>query len=360
MITRKSDKEFLGELFTRLRCGEVSSQFIDDTTNFSVIKIVRRRLSSVFVVQFSSADGKVNNFCVKRVKCIDTDRDRAVKKLQNEFDIHNRIFELCADKRLVSVVRPIAIFPDMQVIVTEVYGNSITLEDLLLRAMLFGRWGRSISEDLVAKCGRLLADFHQSTRLADFMFPVELSDLRGYVSLRLRLIDTYLKKYDIPDQGIDFQVFASKVDSQVDNRADNSSRVIVHGDFTPANVVKGIDVALIDFSESRESVIEADIACFMNYLMLLGLNKPYYSDKILSSLQNEFLAAYGSDKINSNLLDLYRLRYLCTNTLTQLYEMDSSNIKRVLFRRRIVRYLEEFRKLSKLMDERYVNVQLPA
>ena len=100
--------------------------------------------------------------------------------------------------------------------------------------------------------------------------------------------------------------------------------------------------SLIVFADTKYASRYMDIACYLNYHRMLCLNYFLYDQEIIDNIQERFLSGYGVlYKIDENLLEIYLLRYLLTNTLTNIYEYENSKIKKIILGKRILRYIDK-------------------
>ncbi|OUR99169.1 hypothetical protein A9Q81_11360 [Gammaproteobacteria bacterium 42_54_T18] len=339
-------------LITKIVRKLTENEFVELVANkdfkFDVERVHKRRLSDVYLVSISFSGGATKRVCIKVVKC-DRENDSLFdvnkKKLIHEYESHLLSYNDFDHSSQFCVVKPLAVYPDDLVFVSEAFDDSTTLEDMITKALFFGG-SDSVGEleTLMYSCGVLLNKYHSINVKNIGDLQGTLDTLKEYILVRIDLIYAFFNKkqkgYSL-SRGLGFyQQQFSKV--KVDPDAGEGELVIIHGDFTPANVLyDGNTLALIDFSESAEALRYVDVGGFVNYLDMLPLNKPFFSSRKVASLKAAFIEGYcAGSNINHLLVEFYQFRYFSTNMLTQIYEMEGSRLKRLVLHRRIRRYME--------------------
>lgn len=343
---------FIRKIVTKL----ISDGVLGDTENrfqtFKIEMIHKRRLSDVYMVKIYFPNRTFQSVCIKIVKCDKFDAKSIEinrRKLEHEFAMHLLSYERSRKLSGFSVVRPMAVYSDDLAFITESFDNSKTIESLLTKGLILG--GHNKLEHIMYSSGVLLSQYHGLKIENMSGANKEIEELKQYILVRLALIYEYFEK---EQKNISLTKSLQGFNKEfseliIQNNFGKNLLTCSHGDFTPANILyDGETLALIDFSEAVEkSPRYVDIGSFVNYLNMLPLNKPIYSIQKIETLKSSFIKGYCSEnEINLLLLRLYQFRFLSTNMLTQIYEMQSSKVKNILMQRRIKRYMSVLESFS--------------
>jgi hypothetical protein len=349
-----NNKILVNNIIMKLPKTDTVDFFKDKVVTYSIEKIHKRRLSSVYFVNINFSCSGTKKLCIKLVNCDKSNikkMDIYKKKLVDEFNSHLSAYENFNSPTDFRIVKPICVFSDDLALITESFENSTTLESMIIKNIILGGEKNLIQlEKLMFSSGILLSQYH-ALRVEDMVsVNKEVETLKKYILVRLNLIYKYFndnhKKYPSTKSVKLFNDIFSKI--IVDDKNGKNLLTNIHGDFTPANVLfDGNTLALIDFSEVSAAPKYTDVGCFINYLDMLPLNKPIYSIKKIKKLKESFENGYNSEnEINPLLVKLYKFRYLSTNMLTQIYEMRDSKLKSILMHHRIKRYMALLEKHS--------------
>lgn len=144
----------------------------------------------------------------------------------------------------------------------------------------------SVEADVGLELGRILGVWHAQTTGGEGITS-RMSDPAAFDALR---IDPYLRTLALAIPSIGPEV------KQVISRLRSRRRCLVHGDFSPKNVLvspDGSDILVIDFEVAHLGDPEFDLAFLLSHLTLKAIHLPALADR-LDALGNAFLAAYMS------------------------------------------------------------------
>lgn len=227
---------------------------------------------------------------VKRLRAADGEGDDFVRRrVVSEYDETRRVYEGLPAGDGLTAIRPLAVFPDLHVFVTE-EARGDTLRSLLVRgAQRVAR--RRDTERLAHAVGRVGRWLRAYQSLEACSAPVPARDARAYVEARVhRLCARHCKAFGPADgarilRALDF--WLSRV-TPADLRACR-----VHADFNPENIlVDGETVAVLDFSEARPGLRLGDLAHLYLHLERLK-GRLRFSRSVVDLLQRELLQGYG-------------------------------------------------------------------
>jgi thiamine kinase-like enzyme len=339
----------------RLTNDESLELFNDDVLNYRVIKVHKRRLSKVYVVHVTLARLGSKKVCIKQLTKtgVDSIEDNKQKvSLHNEFASNLRAYQnFKANNSPYIVVKPLCVIPEIFIIVTEFFENSMTLEDLLTQKF---NWNNEAQfnqlKGLMHKAGELLTTYQKSGAKVTGSPDEQISELIPYLIVRIELIYEFFndKKLDhlLNRTAKDISLEFKKIPHHILHSS--GELVKTHGDYTPANVLYSENkLALIDFSESRNSSRFYDVGSFINYIRMLPLNKKSYDSGKAQELISSYISGYNNKTADSQILEeLFKFRYLTTNLLTQIYESREGVLKSIFLMPRIKRYMKTFEEFS--------------
>lgn len=325
---------------------QVNSPFFEaEIENVELLKTIHRRLSEVSVYSIVLSGGQSFKVCIKQL-IQNALVHNGLVFLEQEY--RNNHFLYSALNEQIKLPKVYGFDADEKVMITQYIEHSKTYEDIftsLKNWFLFSRFKLLIKH--TQKIAELLSQFH-SIKTEDNLIKAKQKDnMKDYLNLRVKLIHEYAIEQKFKP------VMLHKIESLhhfVDGLDLSALSIIpttlIHGDFTPANLLslKDNSIACIDFADVTISNIEQDIACFQNYLLMLSLNKFWFSRQKSTILMSEFEKSYWQ---NSNFicdkkrLQVFQFRMLLTNTLTLVYECQSSKFKSILFKNKIHRYVHE-------------------
>lgn len=148
------------------------------------------------------------------------------------------------------------------------------------------------------RCGTILAKWHAAT-WDDEEVRTRFHDEEAFEQLR---IDPYYRTVARRRPEV-----AATVQGYIDRMLQNR-RCLVHGDFSPKNVLFGTrDLWIVDFETAHFGDPVFDLAFMLNHLILKSIHRPEIADKCLQSAE-AFLGAYAA------LLDTPAADYLVGQT----------------------------------------------
>lgn len=239
---------------------------------------------------------------VKRLRAAAGEGDDHVRqRVVSEYDETRSVYEGLPANDGLTAVRPLAVFPDLHVFVTE-EARGDTLRSLLARGALRVARRRD-TEHLAHVIGRVGRWLRAYQSLGVSSSPVPADDARAYVEIRIDRLCARDRKVFQPADGarilraLDF--WLARV-PPADLRACR-----VHADFNPENiVVDGDTVAVLDFSEARPGLRLGDVAHLYLHLERLK-GRLRFSRSIVDMLQRELLQGYGEPSVTA--LPLFRV-----------------------------------------------------
>ena len=146
--------------------------------------------------------------------------------------------------------------------------------------------GGSIEVRVAEELGRTLAVWHAATASGDGITD-RMSDPRAFEVLR---IDPYFRAaaMALPDMADDLERVIARLTSR--------RRCLVHGDFSPKNVLvdpDGTGILVIDFEVAHLGEPEFDLAFLLAHLALKAIHRPHLADRF-DQLGSAFLDSYTS------------------------------------------------------------------
>lgn len=237
-------------------------------------------------------------------------------RLQKEFEHLKFLRESLRNYPELSVIKPVAYFPDLPALVTEEVSGP-TLHDLLVKGTRhLGR--RSMVRKLEYCCtlvGRWLAIFQRLTKKDPSEF--NTNDVVEYCQIRLDRLSK-LKKKPVSS------TFSARFIQHIGDlaaRIPKETNFIAarHNDFAPHNIVlDDHGIYLLDFTMWDDAETFYDLAGFWQRLESMKAD-PLHSERILRKLQACFFQGYGkSVDINSPGFRIGRCKYQLTQMLTLL------------------------------------------
>mgnify|MGYP002332533530 CR=1 FL=1 len=309
-----------------------------------------RRLSTVYFLDVSFASNINRKYCLKSLS------DNVVdgkKKIINEYNSNLFVYENFEENNVFRIVKPIYVDPQEKFLITEFFENGKTIESFLVRNIYFGNFENI--RRIIFSCGFFLRKYHGvSVSVTTFEKKI-MQDLKKYLIVRLEKICTYAENNGFENKFSHKEIerFCLRYDELLNGYEPRPEMFsLIHGDFTPANILYDkSSFSLIDFSDSKISSKYQDIGCFLNYLRMLSLNKPFISEKKIELLQLAFLQGYDDTNTEGHkLIKVYQYRYLLTNLISQINELQSAPIKSVYLKSRIVKYMNSARNHFKSLN----------
>ena len=304
-------------------------------------KIIRRRLSKVYILDLFTRNGKVS-VCIKVLNVEKNEYNISKRKLEKEYKNCSYVYDNFSDEKIFRISKPLHYSANDLLIVTELLTNYSTLEaNVGLFSFLKNK--NSIL-DLSFVTGGKLAEFHRKSGNEEAFSLEKFNDLREYLLYRLTLIYDFIRNRFPSEVSNKLSMI---IDGQfepyfLERTGGGDNIVLAHCDFTPANILwNGRSLALIDFADTKYASRYMDLACYIHYHRMLHMNYSFYNKSTISKIQERFLTGYDSIyKVDKNILEIYLLRYLLTNTLTNIYEYKSSRLKMFILEKRISRYVD--------------------
>ena len=310
----------------------------DNLISYDIKKIIKRRLSTVYVCNFNYPL-ETKKILIKKYNSI------SEHKICREYENGKFIYDAFRNTENIRIPETLYFNSKELLLITEYLDDIKSYESLINPFSL--KFNNNYHKIICKGIGRNLSAFHSNKGLRkNEKVYDDYYSYHSYLNKRFRLIAEYLHDYVNIDHSAYFEKKISEMfDRYLNNFFDDSEcSVFAHYDLTPSNILidhSGKSTSFIDFSESRYASRHMDIACFCNYLSMLKLNYPVYDERSIKSVIDSFKCGYReSMSIDDGLFNVYSLRFLVTNTLTGIYEMKKSPLRRYLLKNRLKRYVE--------------------
>lgn len=232
------------------------------------------------------------------------------KLIQKEYDLLNRIYAETLDLSNISVVKPLAVFPEDLTLVTLSAGD-LTALDVFKKSMC--RWGgaRELSRSvtIAENCGQFLMRLQSMT--------LGRNEVISKENISKRLLDSIDRI--LPENNTLYKKIHASIQLFMKNKlsgsdtelGDLNTNIVIsrcHGDYTPQNViVQGEKIFVLDFCDSNIQSIYFDIARFYQVLDYYNFD-PRFSSKKINKIKTAFLKEFGP--LNENILTIFRLEIL--------------------------------------------------
>jgi Ser/Thr protein kinase RdoA (MazF antagonist) len=293
MVSFQHPRLALGFETVLARLTEESERcFGSPATAIDPLERMDRPFSTVLRVRVRTAHGEVCAF-IKRLKVsgrIDADLPRMRRRVQREFNATERIYRVLRAEDGLSVVRPVACFPDELALVTEKAGGE-TLARFVSqwRPLSAGRRNEELRRT-GARIGAWLRAF-QRTAPADEC--LSLDTMRSYLDVRLRQLLDSRRAAITPD---DRALALAHFDAVAGRVAIGDLRTVpVHADLCPENVlVDAGRVTVLDFSMAKSGAIFHDLAHLYMHLEFLR-TRGRVSGTAIDALEHAMLRAYDPE-----------------------------------------------------------------
>jgi hypothetical protein len=262
---------------------------------WSEIPRIEKRVDSVHLLSNIArlnivCSGETKTLFIKKLSMSENGDDGVTASVSKEFEILGRLYSSFASIRNLGVVRPVAVFPQLQVVVTE-GAPGLSLSEVISKA------GKRLSsrKDLargIAHCrlaGQWLQHFQSLTRQGEQPFNVE--GLLRYCDSRLDL----LVRADRSGIG---SAEKTKIVNKIMRWNDKSKpeeNIVTgrHNDFAPHNIIADNDsLIVLDFTYFDYDSYAYDVCGFLRGFIKLGVNPVSSGSKILA-LRDAFFAGYG-------------------------------------------------------------------
>jgi tRNA A-37 threonylcarbamoyl transferase component Bud32 len=174
-----------------------------------------------------------------------------------------RALQLAGRMRPASVPQVIDVDPERGIIVIDRAPDGWTN---FKEELLQGRADASVA----ARCGEILAAWHSGTWRSDEV-RASFDDLEAFDQLR---VDPYYRT--VAGRIPEVRPFISSYTSQMST----NRKALVHGDFSPKNVLHGTgDLWIVDFEVAHFGDPAFDLAFMLNHLMLKAIHSPRWSSR---------------------------------------------------------------------------------
>jgi hypothetical protein len=277
------------EALTRLR-AEPAERLGAERPAFRPVQRIGRRFSDLLLVRVDAPARSFDLF-VKRAKVDERLDTRALvrQNLRREFDSLCRVHATLGQEPGLQAARPVACYPDLEILVTERV-RGLTLGQLLHRRAVWwgGTRGDQQMEWIAEGVGRWLRRYQA---LDSNSAPISIRDLRKYLDDRLRKLTArrWLR--------ISARQRAALLD-YFDARAGRlpASEVVqsrAHGDLNAENIIVGRhnEVGVVDFSMARPQPRLLDVTHLHMSLDVLR-SRPWYRPATLVRMMSALVKHY--------------------------------------------------------------------
>ncbi len=357
-------KNTIADILDSLECASLLEK-LEKPLCLSINNHFQRRFSQVCHCALRTVIGGNYEIVVKILRKdphIYKNRQKLEERILCEYDSLCEIGHIFPPNNLFKIPKALCVVPKKHALIVE-YVRGVPVEDHFNKKPLILTGGNSFTniKKEIAMCGDFLGLYHNNTWSNIYFEKHDLKTIQAYLFSKVSVVAELMEKVNLPKKSLlsmkqDIELIMSKPESFFDVK---EMLVKCHGDFTPSNLLFGVSEAyLIDFADARNAPKYLDVACFLNYLDMLHLNKPLLNPlcKIIE-LQEAFLSQYRLQQpmFNNEMLLLFRLRYLLTNLIMQLYDSQKSVLHRLYYNNRINRYLNGIYNVIKLLTNRQLS-----
>ncbi|MGB5306998.1 MAG: phosphotransferase [Gammaproteobacteria bacterium] len=216
--------------------------------------------------------------------------EKIKEDVQKEYDILRKLYEGFAGMSHISVVRPLAVFPEYRTIVTE-EAPGPTLQHRLARATRI--WASSHDSDKASRscylAGKWLSKFQQLTYRGNNPFSAD--DIVDYCDIRLRDLGAR------PESGVN-DGLQQKISACIDalsRQATKENNIVAgcHNDYAPHNMIAQDDhLYVLDLGFFTYDSTIYDVCRFWHRLETFKTD-PLVSNSRISDYQESFLLGYA-------------------------------------------------------------------
>lgn len=227
----------------------------------------------------------------------------AVKMAKTEAANLNRVYELFRKRNLTGVPRPLGDFGDLGAVVAEKF-TGLPLQSIIMKAALLpGYADRGVLAIAARKAAEWLRNFHKVT--ADGSEPFDADTLLKEVS---RLCAN-CKGEGLDDGSVKMILDGAQSALARSKKTLPASAVLC--DFTPLNVIVGEQgVGISDYAKMQpRGAALNDVAMFLACVEALE-KYPFCNRDITTSVQQEFVTAYGVSPAEQAILRVLKMRTL--------------------------------------------------
>lgn len=263
-------------------------------------------------------DGVAKVVYLKRVKTDAISKHVARNRVLVEYQMLSQLYEHFHDHRTWGVARPIAVFPEELVIVTEEVPGTQLMEMIgkSAKRYMFGQ-AQDVLERYCTLAGTWLREFQSFTTQGAGDFNIQ--GLLQYCDTRL---DTLIAD---GRSGID-EKFKAKFRSFLKSKHEEigqGANVIVgrHNDFSPHNIIVDKErISVIDFGFFDHDSYLYDVCRFWFQLECMKIS-PFFNASTIDRLQRSFFEGYGGsiDRCDPA-FEMVASRYFVTRLVTMAKE----------------------------------------
>lgn len=275
--------------FERLLC-DGRQYFGSSAVDAELLETLQRAFSTVIHVRVRGSTSS-RAIYIKRYRAAPgEDAAQLHHRVEWEFERTLEAYERLAGLPCFAPLRPLAAFPDLDVIVTEEAGGC-SLQRLLARGAL--RWtshsGRSRLENLLERIGAWIREY-QAIGERDGA-PIPLEDVRRYLEHRLdRVCAASPAGFDAADR----ERVLRACDRAAAALAPADLEVVaVHADFNPENIlIDGHTICVLDFAEAHRGLRHGDfVHLYLHLERLKGRIRT--APRTVDALQAALQRGYG-------------------------------------------------------------------
>lgn len=233
------------------------------------------------------------------------------QRVARDYEVTRNVYGRMPHERGLSVVKPIAVFPDLLAIVTEEAVGE-TLLRRLERDLPRWRIGRFASlERTLGQAGEWIRAFQSASAVGSGS---DAGYVETYIDHRLcRLVSHPAARFSPVDRDAVLTMLrrdAAAVPS------DQRVAVPIHADLALANIlVDGSRITVLDFAMTAAGAVYHDVTHLYMQLGLLGL-KPHYGMRAATRLQDALLEGFGGAPASAPLFRLMLLQHVACHYLT--------------------------------------------
>jgi len=263
------------------------------TLKSEVLAVQHRRRSKIFKLKLIFGTEE-KDICVKMVTpSSPTTRELFEERVKKEYRTLIMAYENFRPFPEYSVVKPIACFPELLVVISEYFCGETLQSVLRKKARLFpSSTNMELLEKYCYSCGEWLKLFHGFTQ-KEPKEKLRVDEVIEYIDMRLmRLVSNSQIHFD---EKLQRQVIDCVRKNLEAVKARDLLMTGQHSDFFPGNIlVNAGKVVVSDFTMFSYGSIYQDFTYFYQHLDAM-LTNPLYRRETVSRLQRSFLSGYGRD-----------------------------------------------------------------
>ncbi len=343
------------ELLVELR-SKLSSDFGWPDCQFRTVRRIDRLYSRIEEVEATPPGGRPMNIIVKiYLPCVGLSSEDLKRRICREYEILELLSRKMRDFPNLSVVTPLALFPQHMAIVSKKSPGQQFQKVLTTRARFYpAKTTLQRLERWSFTSGRWLHVFQEITR-PEQSRNLDFSEISDNVGKRLNWL------VDSPKIPLTAEI-AEQVSTYLNDCAKKLEHTTVeisgtHGDFFPGNMLVHEDtVTVLDFATFSYNASLMDVTYFWHQLETLML-KPIYRPTVIARLQQNFLTGYSPDLAkdgvfqNRPLLKLFRILHLVRRLMGMIPEPSNFPIHKRISQMRMAKMtVKELNKLTRRTD----------